>query len=67
MDIRDEVLKVEGRLARRGLHTKDLHRESGVAASTWERWKRGAHGPQLTKWNMCLAAADRLCGPAGER
>lgn len=64
MDIKDEVLKIESRLARVGLRPEALHRESGVAPSTWQRWKRGAHGPNIATWDRCLAAADRLCGPA---
>lgn len=62
--IRDEILKIEGRVVRLGLAREALHHESGIAGSTWQRWKRGTHGPNIRTWDRCVAAADRLCGPA---
>lgn len=65
MDLREEIVAIEGRLAQVSKTPADLCAQAGVARSTWQRWKSGATTPNFRTWQGVQAACDAICGVAG--
>ncbi|GGF43881.1 helix-turn-helix domain-containing protein [Mameliella alba] len=58
MSVVEQLAKIEGRLGEAGISVAALCREASIAQSTWQRWKSGAHYPNLRN----LEAVEKACG-----
>jgi hypothetical protein len=56
MDVKAEVESMEAGLREKGLTVADVLRDTGVAASTWQRWKTSGQVPLLDTWEKVQGA-----------
>lgn len=57
----EEQIKAAGSTVPELLHRAEIYR------STWQRWKRGDHAPQMTVWQRVLDAMAAIKAEAGRR
>jgi hypothetical protein len=58
-DVEAEVEAMEQELRDKDITVVDALRGTGIALSTWQRWKRG-QVPLLTTWELARANHERL-------
>lgn len=64
MDIRRELLGLEGRVVGAGYRISAVLAEAGVTRQTWANWKSGRSMPMLEKWlSVQRVAEDMIAAP----
>lgn len=64
MEIKAEIMRMEGGLAKAGATARALCDRAGVNQSTWTRWKSGATAPNLSTWGRVQSAYAELTAEA---
>lgn len=60
MALSEDIVQIEGELARIGVTPTELCREAGIAHSTFIRWREGKFEPTLRNWRAVESALLRL-------
>jgi hypothetical protein len=60
MDVRDQIIAIEGRLRERGVSVARLCRSAEIAQTTWVRWKTGTPA-RNSNWARIEEAVATLC------
>jgi len=59
-DIDRLIIDAENRAKQRGVSFTAVLERANVNASTWRRWRAGAHSPQLSKLSAIMDAVEQV-------